>query len=75
MKDLSVQLVPGSRQRKRASPEKGVVCVRQAEDLSGREYKDIAVSYGIYLLRDLQSKIYFSFDKSSWGLGGVGWGS
>lgn len=73
MKDLSVQLVPGSRQRKQASPVTGGVCVRQEEDLSGREYEDIGMSYSISLPGDLQSKIYLlPSDRSSRGWGGVG---
>lgn len=73
MKDLSVQFVPVSRQRIQASPVTGGVCVRQEEDLSGREYEDIGMSYGISLPGDLHSKIYFPLTGTVGG--GMGWGS
>lgn len=57
MKDRSVHLVPGSRQKKWASPVAGGVCVRREENLSGREYEDLGVSYGVSLPGKLQSKI------------------
>lgn len=60
----------GSRQRKWASPVTGGVPVRQKGDLSGREYEDTKMSYGISLPGDLQSKIYFPLTGAVGGGGG-----
>ena len=45
--------------------------MRQEGDLSGWEYEDTKMSYGISLLGDLQSKIYFPLTGA---VGGWRWG-
>lgn len=44
--------------------------VRQEGDLSGWEYEDTKMSYGISLPGDLQSKIYFPLTGAVGGGGG-----
>lgn len=70
MKDLLFSSCQGARQRQRASPVMGGVHVRQEGDLSGREYEDTKMSYGISLPGDLQSKIYFPLTGAVGGGGG-----